>query len=105
MTEIAIFQNLAENSKLLAVFNCSTPTFTKSLECMGKYALSNLFFSLLLIFSARKYKNDASGFDYKSMWTLRELFAEAILVVTALYNPQSDENWIKLRLHSIPLRN
>ena len=25
------------------------------------------------------------------MWTLRELFAEAILVVTALYNPQSDE--------------
>ena len=94
-------QNLAENSKLLAVFNCSTPTFTKSLECMGKYAL----FSLLVIFSARKYKNDAKGFDYKSMWTLRELFAEAILVVTALYNPQSDENWIKLRLNSIPLRN
>ena len=57
----------------------------------GKVCTLQFCFSLLVIFSARKYKNDASGFDYKSMWTLRELFAEAILVVTALYNPQSDE--------------
>ena len=40
------------------------------------------------------------------MWTLRELFAEAILVVTALYNPQSDEipqlDQIKTKLNSTP---